>query len=220
MCKHKLVVLIVLAALLLPLPLSPTSASAPPALDRESNGRAILDSTIYVDVNAEGTGDGSSWVDAFTDLQEGLAAAIAGDEVWVAQGNYLPTAGITRTISFQLVSGVAIYGGFPSGGGDGTFAARDFDLYLTVLNGDIGTPGDSSDNSIHVVDGSGTDGTAVLDGFTVTGGYANGSNPMTLKERGWSICSKRQPEVRNCIFDTNRASYGGGGLYSKAVRQS
>ena len=44
---------------------------------------------------------------------------------------------------------------------------------MTILSGDIGTVDDNSDNSYHVVTGSDTDITALLDGFTITAGNAN-----------------------------------------------
>ncbi len=46
---------------------------------------------IYVDVQAWGANDGSSWADAFSDLQLALAAASNPAEIWVSQGLY-PTA--------------------------------------------------------------------------------------------------------------------------------
>ena len=105
----------------------------------------------YVDADAAGANDGSSWAKAYGDLQNALAAATSGDEVWVAEGAYKPTSGTDRTISFQLVEGVALYGGFA--GTEGARDQRDWAAHKTILSGDIGNPGDSSDNSYHVVVG-------------------------------------------------------------------
>ena len=40
----------------------------------------------YVDTNATGGNNGQTWENAFTDLQAALAAALPGDQVWVAGG--------------------------------------------------------------------------------------------------------------------------------------
>ena len=80
-------------------------------------------SIIYVDVNAGGNNDGTTWVDAFTDMQDALALVINGDEIWVAQGTYTP--GNDRSATYQLLNGVALYGGFPTGGGD--WLSRNFE---------------------------------------------------------------------------------------------
>jgi len=47
--------------------------------------------TIYVKWDATGNNNGSSWEDAFTDLQDALAAADSSDQIWVAKGVYYPT---------------------------------------------------------------------------------------------------------------------------------
>jgi len=104
--------------------------------------------TLYVNASAAG-GDGTSWENAFTDLQDALAAALSGEEIWVAAGTYTPTNNGDRTVSFILKSGVKIYGGFA--GGEKALRERSSNPSLAVLSGDIGTIDHDTDNSYHVV---------------------------------------------------------------------
>jgi len=75
---------------------------------------------LYVNASAAPGGDGSSWATAYNKLQDAISQAnsCAGiSEIWVAQGTYFPDegTGITdndRSQSFDLKSGLAIYGGF------------------------------------------------------------------------------------------------------------
>jgi len=78
-----------------------------------------------------------------------------------------------------------------------------------VLSGDVGTPGDNSDNAYHVVTGGGTDASAVLHGFTVSGGNANGSSrPASCG--GGMYTDNGNPTLTDVTFSGNSASYGGG----------
>jgi hypothetical protein len=159
---------------------------------------------IYVDASATGAHDGTSWQDAFTSLQSALAVAVADDEIWVAAGTYTP--GNNRSATFQLISGVEIYGGFPVGGGD--FDSRDPELNPTILSGDIGTPANNADNSYHVIDGSGTDPNTILDGLTIAYGNANSNYP---NERGGGLyIADGNLWINNSIIINNEASIGGG----------
>lgn len=171
--------------------------------------------TIYVDVDAAGDNDGTSWTDAYNHLQDGLADADSGDEVWVAEGTYYPDENDPndRTETFQLETGVEVYGGFDPTVGDDTWEERDWENNVTVLSGAINTGADT-DNSYHVVTGSNTTSTAVLDGFTVECGYASGSDPDNLG--GGMYNEDGSPTVENCTFSDNYAgSGGGGGMYNE-----
>ncbi len=181
---------------------------------------------LYVDADAPGANNGSSWADAFKCLQDALAAAADGTEIRVAQGSYKPDcgAGITpgdRQAAFQLLSGVTIKGGY-AGLGARNPDVRDVERYQTTLSGDLAgndTPIDNpqelgweptrSENSYHVVTGSGTDTTAVLDGFTLTAGHATGEFAHYAGAGMYN--HKGDPTVLNCTFTGNFAGNNDGG---------
>jgi hypothetical protein len=168
----------------------------------------------YVKGDAPGTNSGTSWANAFTDLQAALTAAVSGDEIWVAKGTYKPTAGTARAVSFQLKSGVGLYGGFA--GTETLRSQRNVAANTTILSGDIGTQGDNSDNSYHVVNGSGADATAILDGFTVTAGKAEGTYPQS--SGGGIFVDIGSPTIANVTVVGNMAAeYGGGMLVHNGV---
>ena len=175
---------------------------------------------IYVDADATtGSNDGSSWADAFTTLQPALDTAGVGDEIWVAEGTYKPTAehGGTgdRYKSFQMVTGVAIYGGFDPAVGDDAWEERDWVSNVTILSGDIGIEGDRSDNSYHVfyhLLDTALDGSAILDGFTISDGNANGSAWPHWDGGGMYNDEGSSPTLTNCTFSGNSATYSGGGM--------
>ncbi len=197
-----------LASILIGAILALTGLSVAPAL--------ATGAVCYVNGSASGSNNGASWNDAYTDLQSALANSSC-TEIWVASGTYYPTSGADRTATFQLRSGVALYGGFS--GSETSRDQRNADPATnnTVLSGDIGTPDDNSDNSYHVVTGSGTDSTAVLDGFTITQGKASGTGSDT--KGGGMVNDDGSPTVTNDIFSQNVAGNSsgagnGGGMWN------
>jgi predicted outer membrane repeat protein len=168
---------------------------------------------LYVDAAALGPAhDGTSWATAFTDLQAALAGAGVSDEVWVAAGTYKPTATTDRAISFALKAGVAIYGGFA--GTETLRSERDSANRVTILSGDIGTPGVATDNSYHVVTAlSPVDSSTILDGFTITGGRADGPAAAGQDMRGGGLyVSGANPTFAKVIIIANYAANRGGGV--------
>jgi len=174
--------------------------------------------TIFVDANAVGANNGTSWADAYNCLQGALAVATSGAEIRVAQGTYKPDRGATvtvgdRTATFQLASGVAIRGGY-AGSAAPDPNARNINAYKTILSGDLnGDDGadfaNNSENSYHVVAGSGTDTTAVLDGLIITAGNADSFLLDGHYVGGGMRNVNGSPAVINCTFTGNRAAYGG-----------
>ncbi len=95
-----------------------------------------------------GTHDGSSWANAFSHLQDALDVALSGEEIWVAEGTYLPVADDdgdrtptnSRDKTFKLVEDVAIYGGFignDTGGYETARGQRGWKKNVTILSGDL-----------------------------------------------------------------------------------
>ncbi len=169
--------------------------------------------TYFVSTSGDDMNAGTSWISAFATLQQALNVAMPTDEIWVAEGTYYPDEGAgavnnDRTETFQLKSGVAIYGGFV--GTESMFSERDWVLNPTILSGDIDGDMDWTNNSYHVVNGSGTDGTAILDGFTVIFGNAD-EDPNQFG--GGMYISSGSPTILNCTFNENLA-FSGGGLAS------
>lgn len=174
---------------------------------------------LYVDIDAAPGGTGASWVDAIDDLQFALALARAsGDvsEIWIAEGTYTP--GVHRGVPFDLVGGVALYGGF--NGTEATLGERDIDVHETVLSGDLAGDDDASftniaDNSVQVIYGFEEAGVCVLDGLTVTGGYSVeaqscAGNSQGTGDGGGLFALFCEIDIRRCLFTRNAALRGGG----------
>lgn len=177
------------------------------------------ESIIYVDIDAvDGENDGSSWDNAYTDLQSALAVAGASDQIWVAEGTYLPVTGSTppegvddiREVSFVINNGIKVYGGFS--GNETLLAQRDIQANETILSGNIGEDG-QADNSYHVVDITGSTPSTIIDGFTITEGQADGGRSA---DDGGGIYAEENgsASIVNSFVTDNFASDDGGGVYT------
>lgn len=178
------------------------------------------------DINANGL----SWTTASSDLQAMINASDEGDEVWVAQGTYIPRRKAddmsdahpdSRYNAFVMRDGVKIFEGFA--GGEELLTERDSTgaTRTTILSGDLGVPGDSTDNAYHVVISAGVNSTAELNGFTVTGGTGADDSEIFVNNTlvvafvgGGIYCNNSWAVFRNLIVTRNSASISGGGIAS------
>ncbi|MBL8800640.1 MAG: right-handed parallel beta-helix repeat-containing protein [Planctomycetes bacterium] len=165
---------------------------------------------VFVDASATGANDGTSWTDAFTNLQSGIDVASSGvtltAQVWVANGTYVPTRqtvlGDPRSVTFELIDGVSILGGFA--GGETTANNRNLALNPTVLTGVL--PGGL--RAYHVVTGRVGATTATLDACIIEQGVANGAGPNGRGAGLFLIGSS--PRVQGCVVRNNIADNAAG----------
>ncbi|HQP04928.1 MAG TPA: choice-of-anchor Q domain-containing protein, partial [Bacteroidales bacterium] len=188
---------------------------------------------IYVKHDATGTNTGNSWENAFTSLQSALGIAVSGDQIWVARGTYKPSydyglGGGARYYHFRMIDGVAIYGGFAGtetlvsqrtdfgeGGNNETILSADLNGDdILVGDGNLISISNNSENCYHVFMHPSAmtpllTNTAILDGFTITGGNADGTvAPYT--SGGGILCDKNSPTLNQLIIKYNFAKGGGG----------
>jgi len=180
---------------------------------------------LYAAPTAQGSGDCSSWANACA-LQTALAQAASGDEIWVKAGVHYPGAAGERTATFTLKNGVALYGGFA--GTETQRDQRDWQANKTILSGDIdrndiNTDGNfiaetwndiQGNNAYHVVTAEDAVNAAVLDGFIITAGQANGDSPDSY---GGGMYDSGNPTLMNVTFSGNYASDFGGGMMSDGM---
>lgn len=187
---------------------------------------------LYVKTGSPPGNTGLSWADAFGSLQSALALASkcsAITEIWVAAGTYSPSADEfgnpnpiwnTRTVTFSLRNGLAVYGGFAGNEApDFDLSQRDFLSYRTILDGEFQNNGNPNDNAFHVISnstvfGQGMDAVAILDGLTIRRGVANlltSSSALIFpfSYGGGVFNFYANTEIRNSLIMSNTAYHGG-----------
>lgn len=166
----------------------------------------------HVDDNALPPGDGLQWSSAFSSLQSALDIAVNGDEIWVAEGLYLPSlptdAADPRSVTFRVHGAKALYGGFL--GNEASLSQRAGSFRRTELSADIGIVSDPSDNAYHIVT---VNGHPRIDGFWIHGARAL-TSPTPGGNHGGGIYCETATGVNlflaNCILSDNEANQGAG----------
>jgi hypothetical protein len=181
----------------------------------------FIELPIYVDKDATGANDGSSWANAYTDLSNALNNVGTYKSIWIADGVYTPAAG-NRTNTFNIsTNDLKIYGGF--NGTESTIYQRSSIANPTILSGDLN--GDDTDvdyatstrseNVYHVVTLS-ANGIA-LDGLTIQDGHANSTTNNELG-RGSAIYKSFTANtlfLNNCIIKNNVGGKAGGAIFAQ-----
>lgn len=169
-----------------------------------ANGR------IYVDQSAIGyPPDGKSWTTAYRSVGDAISQSnidTTVDEIWIADGNYKVTTNSNRDSSFHLIRSVKIYGGFA--GNETQLSQRDIANHITLLSGDIGSPGVATDNSYHVVYIENTTDTVRLDGVKICCGYANVEGDDKGGGVYFDISNHSYLVMDHCLMENNVAVSG------------
>lgn len=169
---------------------------------------------VYVDIDATGANNGTTWADAYTDLAMALDSAAAGSSLWIAAGTYVTP----ETTSFFIERELALYGGFA--GTETELSAADPAANVTVLSGDVlGNDPDAydadlmSDNNrvLVVLDTNETNTfTAMVQGLTIHGGVLTGEfeTGSIVPFSGGGVLALGRVHISDVIFTGNRANFG------------
>ncbi|WP_417265775.1 T9SS type A sorting domain-containing protein [Brumimicrobium sp.] len=174
---------------------------------------------FYVDDDATGNNDGSSWADAFTDLNDALlhvasSSSYDGSEIWIAEGFYTR---LSNSQSFIVDNNALLYGGFA--GNETDLNQRDIKNHPTIVSGDVGwndTGAPSSSNSYMMYDNAAhvfkvqSSNRALFDGLII-------ERAFSTTEAGGGIhvisTSLENLQISNCIIRENVSMNRAGVLY-------
>lgn len=190
-------------------------------------GVTSASSRLHVTPGAAVGGAGDSWLTALPDLQSAIVAtrlAPVGviDEVWVAEGTFIPTELVQpqpteaeRSATFLLPPNVIFYGGFA--GTEASPAERDLLAHQSILSGDLLGNDEVApegvdpleDNAFRVVSLTGL-ASVTLDGFVVQGGSTDGG-PYGYHGGGIDVTNSAVT-IRQCVVTGNRSLDGGAGI--------
>ena len=178
---------------------------------------------IYVDLDASGSNDGTSWANAYNDLESAINNAVEGNEIWISEGTYLAPSTATSLNTFFLIDkNIGIFGGF--NGTETSLNERNVEMHQVIIDADQNgddVPGEGQtnrlDNNRHIMWlTADIDNTTVIDGITFKGGTTEPDTGSGDDRRGGAILSYGAPMINNCTF-TENYGYFGGGFYPRGV---
>ncbi len=184
---------------------------------------------IFVKHDASGNNDGTSWSNAFTNLQDALDASASGAQVWIASGRYVPQGPTPDSSHFIATHPVQLYGGFA--GTETSLSQRDWNVNLSIVSGDIlgdDIPGNfvsnRTDNAHHVLIINAPNTESVIDGLVFESGTTkldcitcapNASDiPYNRWQGGALYLYQSGAVIRNCLFHNNDSGVRGSGCYA------
>lgn len=160
------------------------------------------DSHGIIYVTPDGTGDGSSWSNSTSELQQALFKSTTDScAIWVKEGVY--TGNPRKDFAFTTLFNCRLYGGFK---GDEPYdydlSQRDFKAHPSILDGSQkqGVIGEIASND-----------TNIIDGFTIQNGVA---------KQGSGILLESNARIRNCIFCHNYSRFVGGAVSQQSPTNS
>lgn len=205
-----------------------TGANNPLSVTLDANKviTAVFKQPIFVDTSASGNNDGTSWIDAYTNLQDALASAQTEDEIWIAAGIYHPHTS-NRSVYFDIaVEDLKIYGGFAGTeadiseriiGANETILSADLnnnDINVANFSGNYGNTTRNADNSYHIINITSTGNNLLLDGITISDAHQN----INATELGAAIVKHKSIShltLKQCIIKNNVSRQAGAGLIAE-----
>ncbi len=173
---------------------------------------SVAQSRIYVNQNATGSTNGTSWTNAYTSIDSAFANSVSDDTIWISAGRYFPT-GNGVNARFDLPNGRVIYGSFA--GIETNIDQRDITNNITYLDGDIGTQGSASDNCRNVVFANNLTSPVLVDGFHIVNGYAYTVGGSITVGGGGARILNSYVHFSNCTFEDNYTYMRGGAIYAQ-----
>jgi sugar lactone lactonase YvrE len=160
---------------------------------------------IYVNASATGNNSGTSWANAFPNLNWALTNSTAGCQIWIAKGTYYPSYS-DPSQSFTINNFSALYGGFS--GTETSLTQRNIQSNVTTLSGFL--PGGRRSGQVVIILPSAR---TVLDGLQITGGSA--PTPAVWPESGGGCYTTigSYSFFRNCTFTNNYCVSWGAGIF-------